>query len=477
LTLHPYERGIRPGSLGHGDPAQYDYLTIKSFFANAKPTDLEGLQQAYTNLESALQDLEQRLGQHTKRLNQVWDGDAQQAGTSEIKQLTENAATLAKASAQFGTAMSSGAAALRNPPKIPPPSGPAGALPGLIGEAAASPVDTKAAQEALAKTNTSLASAFNQIPATLALGTAGNKNETPYSGAAPGSGTPGGAAGGGGTSGSGGASSGTGVPFHGAAGSDRGGSATTPHSPYSSTNPSSPKTIGIPSGEPGASSSTPSIPPGHHPSDLEGSAPHLGGQPGGPPGSPAPTQPITAGRDPGPGPGRTPPSIGGTPLPSAGEGTPPRPVPRRPGGGLPRLPQLTDPEPGGGGPFRPNRMMLRGVLGGTGFKGTGGMGEEPLGSYATGSGPRQLPAGGVLRNGVLRPSAEATGMPIPEARSGAVGAGFPMTGATGRGSRTGERSRDISLIEDDDLWRDETAVSPRVIGKRDRACEDPQHGG
>lgn len=48
MTLHPYERGIRPGSLGHGDPTQYDYLTIKSFFANTKPADLEGLQQSYT---------------------------------------------------------------------------------------------------------------------------------------------------------------------------------------------------------------------------------------------------------------------------------------------------------------------------------------------------------------------------------------------------------------------------------------------
>ncbi|MGI5326710.1 hypothetical protein [Actinomadura nitritigenes] len=459
MTLHPYERGIRPGSLGHGDPAQYDYLTIKSFFANAEPADLEGLQQAYTNLQSALQDLERRFGQHTKRLNQIWDGVAQQAGASEIKQLSENAATLAQASAQFGTAMSSGAAALRNPPQIPPPSGPGGALPGLIGEAAASPADTKAAQEALAKTNTSLASAFNQIPARLALGIAGNKNETPYSGGAPAPGTPGGAVGGGGASGSGGASSGTGVPFLGTAESDRGGSATTQHSPYGSKNPSSPKTIGIPSGEPGASSPAPSVPPGHHPSDLEGSAPHLGAQPGGAPGSPSPTQPMTDGRNPGPGPGRIPPSVGGgLPLPPAGEGTPPRP------------------EPGGGVPSRPNRMMSRGVLGGTGFKGVWGVGEEPLGSYGTGSGPRQLPAGGVLRNGVLRPSAEATGMPIPEARPGAVGTGFPMTGATGGGGRTGERSRDISLIEDDDLWRDETAVSPRVIGKRDQAFGDSQHG-
>jgi hypothetical protein len=52
-----------------------------------------------------------------------------------------------------------------------------------------------------------------------------------------------------------------------------------------------------------------------------------------------------------------------------------------------------------------------------------------------------------------------------------------MTGTTGGGGRTGERSRDISLIEDDDLWRDETAVSPRVIGKPDQTFGDSQHGG
>ncbi|MFF0524620.1 hypothetical protein ACFYTC_38515 [Actinomadura nitritigenes] len=73
MTLHTFERGIRPGAFGRGDRAQYDYLTIKSFFASAKPADLEGLQHVYTKLHDALQDLERRLGQHTKRVNQIRD--------------------------------------------------------------------------------------------------------------------------------------------------------------------------------------------------------------------------------------------------------------------------------------------------------------------------------------------------------------------------------------------------------------------
>ncbi|WP_433149252.1 hypothetical protein ACQPZ8_10480 [Actinomadura nitritigenes] len=73
LTLHTFEPGIRSGTLGRGDRAQYDYLTIKSFFTNAKPADLEGLQHVYTRLHNALQDLKRRLGQHTKRLNQIRD--------------------------------------------------------------------------------------------------------------------------------------------------------------------------------------------------------------------------------------------------------------------------------------------------------------------------------------------------------------------------------------------------------------------
>jgi hypothetical protein len=47
-----------------------------------------------------------------------------------------------------------------------------------------------------------------------------------------------------------------------------------------------------------------------------------------------------------------------------------------------------------------------------------------------------------------------------------------MTGAMGGGGRNSERSRDVHMVEDDDLWNDDSEVSPSVIGKPDQADED-----
>lgn len=470
MTLHPYERGIRPGSLGHGDPTQYDYLTIKSFFANTKPADLEGLQQSYTKLQSALQDLEQRLGQHTRRLNQIWDGDAQEAGTSEIKQLTENTATLAKASAQFGTAMSSGAAALRNPPQITPPSGPAGALPGLIGEAAASPADTKAAQEALAKTNTSLASAFNQIPTTLALGAPKATWDTPYAGA--GSGAPGKA------SGAATPDTGAGIPQHGIPLSGAGGGRAAPMpSSVAPSHGSAPQAGGRPSEAPGTLLPTPSH--AGSPTDLAGTGPGLGRNPELAPDSPTTATP-THGGPLTPSLGRVPPALEGPSpwaptVPSGPPGT--APVPRVVGGGLhlPRFPELPAQggTPGLGGL---HRMSPRGVIGGNDLTGTGGIGQEPSVPYGAPGGARQPSAGEVLRNGVLRPANDGAAGSMMPGRQGTPGAGLPMTGGAGGGGRSGERSRDVYVTEDGTLWDDETEVSPRVLGKPDQTTRSPEHG-
>ncbi|GAA2149720.1 hypothetical protein GCM10009727_53430 [Actinomadura napierensis] len=471
MTLHPYEPGIRPGSLGHGDPAQYDYLTIKSFFANAKPADLEGLQQAYISLQSALQDLEQRLGQHTKRLNQIWDGDAQQAGTSEVKQLTENAATLAKASGQFGTAMSSGAAALRNPPRIPPPTGPAASVPGLLGEAAATPADNKAAQEALAKTNASLASAFDQIPSALALSQDLDLGDTPYLSGGSGTGAPGM------TSAAGGGNARAGVPAGGTSTSSNGGSASASPSMSSPERLTDPRPIRL---LPGDGPRTPVPTPSHgSPTNLAGSMPGVGQNPGVAPGAPATTPPVGDGGA-APGLGQVPPAGGGQAGPLPSKGAQPRPTSEaQTGVGRPRLSTPTDsPESQIGRPVLggASRLSPGGVIGGKGFNGMGGIGQESLEPYGAAGGPKQVGADGVLRNSALRPAAGSAGMPTAEARPGSAGTGFPMTGGMGGGAREVERSRNTSMLEDDDLWRDETEVSPRVLGKFDQSMRNPEHG-
>ncbi|GAA0283835.1 hypothetical protein GCM10009527_094900 [Actinomadura nitritigenes] len=458
MTLHQFERGIRPGTLGPGDPAQYDYLTIKSFFAGVKPGDLEGLQQAYTTLQNALQDLERRLGQHTRRLNEIWSGDAQQSGTAEIKQLAENAAAIAKAGGQFGTAMSSGAAALRTPPPIPAPTGPGGVVPGLLGEAAASPADTKAAQEALAKTNTSLASAFDQIPARLALGLPpDSKGGTPYLGAGGGR-APGGVP----AAGAPGAS--TGLPGVSAPTPDGETNATGSTPTSAPEHSSGPRTIGAPSQGPGTSLPAPSH--SGTPTDLAGSGPGFSQHPGTAPDSPGVKTPHQDSHTV-PGLGRVPPAVGGAPWPPAGTGSPPVASPPSAGRENPRLPLFSEPDPQGGQPAleAPNRMSSRGVIGGNEYRGLGSVGQRHTLPSSAIEGPGQVPSRGVLRNGVLQPANE-----------GAAGNGLPMAGGVGLSGRNGERARDVYVAEDNSLWEDETEFSPRVIGKYDQTTRNATHG-
>jgi hypothetical protein len=78
---------------------------------------------------------------------------------------------------------------------------------------------------------------------------------------------------------------------------------------------------------------------------------------------------------------------------------------------------------------------------------------------------------GVLRNGTLRAGGEAGASAVEARQAGTVG-GFPMTGGVGGAGRSGERTRDVALLEGSDLWTDETQVSPRVLGRPDRGDED-----
>ncbi|QKG21743.1 hypothetical protein ACTIVE_3381 [Actinomadura verrucosospora] len=145
------------------------------------------------------------------------------------------------------------------------------------------------------------------------------------------------------------------------------------------------------------------------------------------------------------------------------------------GGGRTRIPPIAEP-PGrqGGRPVLgiPNRMSPRGVIGGSGFTGPGGVGAEAPLAFDTAGEPRPVPPGGVLRNGSLHAANEGASASLAEARQGAVGTGIPMTGGLGNGNGTRERTRDVYAAEDNTLWEDETEFSPRVLGNPDRTTRN-----
>ena len=78
-----------------------------------------------------------------------------------------------------------------------------------------------------------------------------------------------------------------------------------------------------------------------------------------------------------------------------------------------------------------------------------------------GTGSSRLTSRGVIGKASLAVSeAEAIGARNTGARSGF---GVPM-GPGGAGHAERERDREVSLVEDDDLWAEDEEVAPSVIG-------------
>ncbi|MBD2900751.1 hypothetical protein amrb99_97600 [Actinomadura sp. RB99] len=462
-----FHQGIRPGTLGHGNPAQYDYATIAGYLEQARPEGLGGVAEAYAMVQKALGETEGNLGKHVQRLNMIWKGGAKELGIADMRMLTEATGTLATASGQFSTAMHSGYTAMKiSQHSMPPTSTPLGTLPSTNpAEAMATKLaDDKAAQQHLAKTNTALTSAFDQIPSsvTFDLSTTGEgtkkfggtaSGEPPASAGVPaanGPGTPGGGAGGaaGGGAGAGGADS-SGGP---ASRAPSGHAVPAPH--------------GGSAGPPAGNGPRLGDGPGRGGSDLAGTRPGMDN-------APEPTSPPSVG--PGTGPERPsspsfPASPGGVgyPLPNDGgfsQRPPSRPSPTI-GSPAPRLPSMRIPGDGGIPPTRPGMGPLSagGVIGRNGAPSLGETGAGPAGSLRGERVPR-LPSGGVLGNERL-PIGEAGSQAPAGTRYGARenAGGMPLGGMGAAAGRNAERTREVRLLEEADLWLDDADVAPRVIG-------------
>lgn len=452
-----FHQGIRPGTLGHGNPAQYDYATIAGYLEQARPEGLGGVAEAYAMVQKALGETEGNLGKHVQRLNMIWKGGAKELGIADMRMLTEATGTLATASGQFSTAMHSGYTAMKiSQHSMPPTSTPLGTLPSTNpAEAmAAKLADDKAAQQHLAKTNTALTSAFDQIPHSLTLDLPlGERQDVPFGGGPlPGGSPPGGSTAGTRTQNS----PGTGIsPAGGGGGAGPGGLGTLdPKSPGEE----SPIESGTRPGH------------GSDHSVLEGAPPALGHAPAANPQAPGGTTPSGEG-------GRLPnlgPLAPGTlaPLPPRDFGYRPNPpnevLPGR-GGAEPRLPTAKPPYGGSEVPGAATPGVLRagGVLGRDRLSGPRNISVAPGRTFGEVT-ESPMSANGVLKNRGLYPN-DLEGRPVdavPRVGQNAASASMPLgTGSGHAGGRQSERTREVRLIEDGDLWRDETEVSPRVIGE------------
>ncbi|WP_173096567.1 hypothetical protein [Actinomadura verrucosospora] len=72
-----FHQGTRPGTLGHGNPAQYDYATIAGYLEQAQPAGLTGMAESYAITQKALNEPEGSLGKHIQRLGVIGKGGAQ----------------------------------------------------------------------------------------------------------------------------------------------------------------------------------------------------------------------------------------------------------------------------------------------------------------------------------------------------------------------------------------------------------------
>lgn len=431
---------VRPGALGDGNPAQYDYDTIAAYLQGANPDLLAAAERAYAQAKSALEKAEIGLAQHVKRLHSVWQGDAQELGTADVRRLNQASRQLAGASEQFSRAMGDAYVTVKTSQRMPNKTTPLGVLTHTdpIAAQATKTADDKLAQQHLAKTNAALGSAFNQIPSSLTIELpTGAEGGTPFGGG-EGEGGSGGPTGGGGRLNSSPApSSGAQMPTAG-----KGGGSHLPGHESQSPNSLTPTGASLPA--PGHGHGSLAAPA---PSDLERVQPDI---PGGSGGTPPP--PGLSGPNPADGGGpnqRAPIPRIDAPLPTVGKISPMTEVSRPTA--IPSPPQR-----GPGGPsFTP--------LGGSsdGIRPGGVLGAPNGGTVGSGLGGR--PAGGPghskMSGGVIRSGAEIT-------RQGTnrTAGSMPM----GRGSIAGRKSeneRESWLYDDEDLWTDEVNVAPRVLGE------------
>ncbi|MFC0041463.1 hypothetical protein [Actinomadura rayongensis] len=449
-----FEQPVRHGDLGEGNPAQYGYEQIASFLKSADADSLSGLSKAYAQAAQMIAQAEGSLPKHASRLSAVWEAESQELSAADLRGLTTGASTLVAASRNFGSAMNAAHAALMTGRAgMPPPvSTPVGTLPSTRLDPLQQIAADRAAQEHLARTNESLVSAYNEIPGSLEIPTGASTNEAGFNGDAPTRSGTSPTAGPGGTRTT--KPSGSPTPS-----SDR----DAPRN--SGGNPNSPET-------PHRAPSTPEDPSGQsprNPSDLEGSRP--GGPGGGPPGNDTPLT-LTPGGSAG---GIRP--VGGTPglSPLVGGITPPRsgglPSAGEPVGGRPTLrpPSVArqfpaEPVPGPGG--RPgNGLMPGGGSGGLRSGGVIGGTREKLGPSPVAEefpGAMRSPGAGEV---IGKNAASEPGNARP--RPGTIESGTISGGPGGRrgSADDGGSERAIWLEDEDDLWRQDEAVAPPVIGE------------
>nr|BFE30792.1 hypothetical protein GCM10010200_030430 [Actinomadura rugatobispora] len=455
---------LRPGTLGQGDPTQYNYDAVAAHLQAASAVPLQEIWLAYHKAHGALRRAEDSLGRHVRQLNAIWQSDAQQLGVAEMKQLIEASGTLADVSTRFQSAASAVRAALESAQSsMPPKQNPEGlgviSRPGAPDASPARYADDKRAQQHLASTNTSLSAAFDQIPETVAVGLPGGPQRRIDGGA----------------TGSAGGTSGAGtVPesYTGPAGASQGGMAASPHGgggPLLSDPHPGPQTPGQPDMRPDMRNA----------SELEGIAPITGG-----PGPQHADPPFNMGPRP-PGSGELSPGVPTMTTPAQGVTTgkrPGLPVGHSPLTGNAEMP-LRGPGPSGG--------VLRGagpVPGHVGSGGVPGSGPPPvsraggiIGGVSTPSGHSTTngsrPVGGLSPGGVIRPGATP---PSAISRAGATPSGSApwqgsptehrtsaLPGATGLGAGrrgAGEAIRTPRILDEDDLWAEDEDVAPRVIG-------------
>lgn len=481
-----YQRDIRPGELGTGNPEQYDYDRIAAFMQGANAVPLGRVARAYLHAKYAFEQTEARLAQHVKQLNLVWQGGAQELGVVDLRLLTEAAGTFAAASQKFADAMDSGSTVVqKSRHTMPGPSTSLGVLrpSNSITDLARKRADDRAAQQHLAKTNAELATAFAQIPSEITIdlpnqayrGTGFGGGETagqlggPAPGTASGGTVPlGSAVGGGGMSPIGSSvSAGGGAFTPGGLETVGGGDPITPPEQVPGSR-STPGAVGVGNSSDLSGAGSGPVPPGGAgmPNDSEGMA--AGGQrPGNMP-RPSPEMPTFS-----------PPVAAGRPvLPGASSGGPGTGAP---GAGRTTVPQHGGAAPGratGSNPSGPGILRPGGVLGTSPITGAGTFqsgSSAPAGRFVPSS-------GGVFGPGTGRLGAEGGRVPVRGVLDGAESSVTPRSSTEqpsgqGRGAHLSgmpmgagvpqgreQQERDVQLTEEEDLWSDDSTVAPRIIG-------------
>ncbi|MBO2464405.1 hypothetical protein [Actinomadura violacea] len=107
-----FHQGIRPGTLGHGNLAQYDYATLAGYIEQAWPDGLGGVAEAHAMVQKAFSEAEGNLGKHIQRLNMIWKGGAQEPGSADMRLLTKATRSGATPSGQFSSLIHSGYTAM-----------------------------------------------------------------------------------------------------------------------------------------------------------------------------------------------------------------------------------------------------------------------------------------------------------------------------------------------------------------------------